>query len=177
MKRSWLNYLSLLLKWVWRLIEWIWFLSSSFSPSPLNSSWLFHPYHPASNNKSTFFSFSFLASRKTKDRYLWRLCFKCHIIWSAQHLFFFFCERSWWHFRFSVLLFAFYFLTALSSLGMTVLSWNVSYRGFVKAWIWWRYTLLCLDFGVYTYVELCIQMFFFHYLQYSVDIFFFLLLG
>lgn len=55
MKLSWLNYLSLLLKWVWRLIECIWFLGSSFSPSPLNSSWLFHPYHPASNNKFTFF--------------------------------------------------------------------------------------------------------------------------
>lgn len=34
MKLSWLNFLSLLLKWVWRLIECIWFLGSSLSPSP-----------------------------------------------------------------------------------------------------------------------------------------------
>lgn len=175
MKQSWLNYLSLLLKWVWRLIEWIWFLSSSFSPSPLKSSCLFHPYQPASNNKFTSFFF-FFPSRKTEDRYLWRLCFKCDIIWSAEHqyIYIFFL----WKKLMVLLIFCTLICILLSDYTSKfrndkVLSWKVSYRGFAKAWLWWRYTFPYLDFGVYISVELCIQIAFFHYLRYSEDIFHF----
>lgn len=89
MNLSWLNYLFLLLKWVWRLIECIWFLGSSFSPSPpLNSSWLFHPYHPASNNKFTFFFFFQVGKLKTD---IWAGLAICVTLYKIGSIFF-----LWW---------------------------------------------------------------------------------
>lgn len=72
MKLSLLNYLSLLLEWLWRLPLSIWFLPP---PSPfLNVPRLFHLFHSATHN-----IFLFFYTREIKDRYLCRVFFMCHI--------------------------------------------------------------------------------------------------
>lgn len=72
MKLSLLNYLSLLLEWLWRLILSIWFLpppSSFFKCTQAISS--------VSFCQTQYISFFY--TREIKDRYLCRVFFMCHI--------------------------------------------------------------------------------------------------
>lgn len=89
MNLSWLNYLFVLLKWVWRLIECIWFLGSSFSPSPpsILPGYFIHIILPATIN-SLFFFFFQVGKLKTD---IWAGLAVCVTLYKIGSIFF-----LWW---------------------------------------------------------------------------------